>query len=209
MRLVLFAILAFIGVWATACGGDGEPSPADTPTAAEGTTTAIATPGASPAATDIDIDATLLEPDDLTEEWQFQEVDECGATGPHSSLCPPGAVAHGKVAFATRGTGENVSAIVVVAEPGQAQAVAEAAVSRALTGERPWERETVDEPVAGTVRLTQELTDVSPPRVVRRLIFHQDPFVVDISLTVYEASQDLSVEELAALIDQRIARQLP
>jgi hypothetical protein len=207
MRFLLLVIVLAVGVWVVACGGDGEPSGAGTPT--EGAATREAGSVSTPVAADIDLDATLFGPADLPEGWQFQGAEDCGGTAAYTSLCPAQGVVRGKVALATRQPGENISAVVVVAEPGQAETVAQAMISRAFTGERPWDRETVDAPVTGAVRLVQELTDGSPPRVVQRIIFSQDPVAVDVSVSVLEPSEDVAVDELAALIQERIAGQLP
>jgi hypothetical protein len=205
MRLALFILLTLLTMLA-GCGGNGEPSPKSTPATAE---TPAAPQEMTPGTAGVNIDAIILTADDLPDGWQFQGIDECGGSGPRASLCPAQGILQGKVFFATRGVGENLSAVVVVADPGQAETVAEAVVSRALTGERPWTQETVDEPVVGTVKLEQELTDVSPVRVVQRLVFHRDPVVVDISLSMYAESQDISIDQLAGLIEERIARQSP
>ena len=207
MRFALFLLAAFVTTLA-ACG-DGEPSPESTPATTEAATTPTVPSETTPAIVDVDIDAVILASGDLPEGWEVQGVDECGGSGPRASLCPQQGVIRGKVFFATRSAGENLSAVVLVTDPGQAETVAEAVVSRALTGERPWTQETLDEPAVGTVRLEQELTDVAPARVVRRLVFSRDPVVVDISLTVFEASQDIAIDQLAALLEDRIARQSP
>jgi len=209
MRSALLAVLAAAAFYATACGGGEQPSPTFTPVPAETAATPIVTPGPSPTSIAFHIDAALLQPNDLPEDWQFQGVDECGGNGPRASLCPGQGVVGGKVAFATRGPAENLSVVVVLAEPGQAEAVAQSIVARALSGERPWNRQDVDQPVPGTVRLDQELSDMSPPRVVHRIIFYQGPVVADISLNIDQTSQDPSIDQLAFLIQERIASHLP
>jgi len=208
VRVLLLIALALLGLAALACGDNGEPSAAPTPTG-ELAETPATSPEVTPGATDVNIEAVLPAADDLPEGWQFQGIEECGASTPRGTLCPTSGITTGRVAFAIRGPGENLSVVVVVAEPDQAATVTDVIVARALTGERPWTRETIDSPVPGTERLQQELSDVSPPRMVERIVFNQGSVVVDVSLSLYQDQQDLTAQEIADLVHQRINEQLP